>query len=31
MVETLEDLRYMFEHTELKYAWLPEIQKLIIK
>jgi|TARA_R100001530_G_scaffold11550_3_gene11076 carbamoyltransferase len=31
LVETLDDLRYMFEHTELKYAWLPELQKLILK
>ena len=31
LVETLDDLKYMFENTSLKYIYLPEINKLICK
>jgi carbamoyltransferase len=31
LVETLEDLKFLFENTSLKYIYLPEIKKLICK
>ena len=31
IVETLIDLKYMMDNSVLKYAWLPDIKKLIIK
>ena len=31
LVENLHDLKFMMEKSNLKYAWLPEISKLIIK
>ncbi len=31
LVETLHDLKFMFNNSPLKYAWLPDINKLIIK
>tara|TARA_R100001443_G_scaffold18578_2_gene29557 strand:+ start:6526 stop:8112 length:1587 start_codon:yes stop_codon:yes gene_type:complete len=31
LVETLEDLKFTFENSDLKYAYLPDINKLIIK
>jgi len=31
LVENLYDLKYMLDYSPLKYAWLPDINKLIIK
>ncbi len=31
IVETLIDLKYMMDNSTLKYAWLPDIKKLIEK
>ena len=31
LVENLHDLKFMFINSPLKYAWLPDINKLIIK
>lgn len=31
LVEDLNDLKFMMTNSDLKYAWLPEISKLIIK
>ena len=31
LVEDLFDLCYIFENSDLKYIWLPEIKKVIIK
>jgi hypothetical protein len=30
VVETLEDLKFIFDTSPLKYAYLPDINKLII-
>jgi predicted NodU family carbamoyl transferase len=30
IVETLDDVKEMMEQTELKYCYLPEVNKLII-
>ena len=31
VVESYEDLKFTFENSDLKYAYLPDINKLIIK